>query len=110
MAKHAGPGTRTRLRVRYLPGAMELEVADDGRGRPGPPRPNSGWGCPACGNGWRACGCADGAPPTNGGFLVRATVPLGAGPASSGPSDTSDPAGTQDGAVAAGTVTGEARP
>lgn len=111
VVKHAGPGTRTRLRVRYLPGAMELEVADDGRGRPGPPRPNSGLGLPGMRERVASLrGVLTAHPRTNGGFLVRATVPLGAGPASSGPSDTSDPAGTQDAAVAAGTVTGEARP
>ncbi|HWR84523.1 MAG TPA: histidine kinase, partial [Rhodoglobus sp.] len=42
--KHAGPGTRARVHLRYAGDAVELEVTDDGLGRPGPPQRGAGLG------------------------------------------------------------------
>lgn len=74
--KHAGPGARADVRLRYLAGAVELEVTDDGVGRPAR-SPGSGLGLV----GIRERVAADGGtlearPRARGGFLVRATVPL----------------------------------
>lgn len=77
VVKHAGPGTRTQLRVRHLPDAIELEVTDDGLGRPGPPSPGSGLGL--LGMRERVAslrGELTAQPRSQGGFIVRATVPL----------------------------------
>ncbi|WP_246071740.1 sensor histidine kinase [Miniimonas arenae] len=77
VAKHAGPGTRTRIAVRYLPGAVELEVSDDGRGRPGPPPAGGGLGQ----RGMRERvasmrGELLAEPRSGSGYVVRARVPL----------------------------------
>jgi signal transduction histidine kinase len=76
--KHAGPA-RARVKVRYGPGALEIEVADDGRG--GSPATATGHGL----TGMRERVAVYGgelaaAPRHDGGFAVRARLPLG-GPA-----------------------------
>lgn len=76
--KHTGSGTRTRVRLRYLPGCVELEIADDGLGRP-LPRPRGG-GLGLRGMRERVAamrGTLTAEPRRTGGFLVRATVPDG---------------------------------
>lgn len=74
--KHAGPDAHADVRLRYLADAVELEVTDDGVGRP-TTAPGSGLGLV----GIRERVAADGGtlearPRARGGFLVRATVPL----------------------------------
>lgn len=75
--KHAGVGARADVRLRYLPDAVELEVADDGSGARRPAAPSTGLGLV----GMRERVGADGGtleagPRPRGGFLVRARVPL----------------------------------
>lgn len=78
--KHAGVGARVDVRLRYQDDAVELEVADDGRGsRRGPRIPSSGLGLV----GMRERVTADGGTLEagrrgRGGYLVRARVPLAA--------------------------------
>jgi len=78
--KHAGPRAGADVRLRYLDGAVELEVSDDGSGgrrsRAGR-LPSTGLGLV----GMRERVAADGGtllaePRTRGGFVVRARVPL----------------------------------
>lgn len=75
--KHGGVRARADVRLRYLPGAVELEVADDGAGGRTTGLPSSGLGLV----GMRERVAADGGtleagPRQRGGFLVRAHVPL----------------------------------
>ncbi|MCL3860802.1 histidine kinase [Actinotalea sp. K2] len=75
--KHGGARARADVRLRYLPGAVELEVADDGAGGRRPGGHSSGLGLV----GMRERVGADGGtleagPRRRGGFLVRAQVPL----------------------------------
>jgi len=77
--KHAGPGTRTRVHLRYTDGAVELEVADDGLGRPGPKQRGAGLGL--LGMRERIAtlgGSLDVGPRSESGWVVRATVSVGA--------------------------------
>ena len=77
VVKHAGPGTRVSLRVRYLPGLVELEVADDGAGRPTPGKPAAGIGLPGMRERVATLGGQFTAAPLRaGGYVVRARVPL----------------------------------
>ncbi|WP_230673455.1 sensor histidine kinase [Rathayibacter sp. Leaf248] len=76
--KHAGPGTRARVHVRYDDAAVELEVADDGLGRPGPRQRNGGLGL--VGMRERAAtldGTLEAGPRAGSGWVVRVAVPLG---------------------------------
>ncbi|WP_146168328.1 sensor histidine kinase [Rathayibacter caricis] len=76
--KHAGPGTRARVHVRYGGSAVELEVADDGLGRPGPRQRNGGLGL--VGMRERAAtldGVLEAGPRAGSGWVVRVAVPLG---------------------------------
>ncbi|MBU4214520.1 MAG: sensor histidine kinase [Actinobacteria bacterium] len=76
--RHAGPTARATVRLRYLPGSVELEVSDDGGGgRPLTRLPSSGLGL----LGMQERVGADGGtlyvgPRSRGGFVVRATVPV----------------------------------
>jgi len=75
--KHAGPGTRVRVHLRFGEHDVELEVADDGRGRPGPPLRGAGLGL--LGMRERAAslgGRLEAAHRTGSGWLVRIAVPL----------------------------------
>lgn len=76
--KHAGGDAQVDMRLRYLPGAVELEVADDGAGRRRrPPRRGTG-GLGLVGMQERV-GATGGTlhtgPRRDGGFLVRAQLP-----------------------------------
>ncbi|NQX03489.1 sensor histidine kinase [Rathayibacter sp. VKM Ac-2856] len=76
--KHAGPGTRARVHLRYTGDSVELEVADDGLGRPGPRRQGGGLGL--LGMRERAAtldGSLDAGPRSGSGWVVRVAVPLG---------------------------------
>lgn len=76
--KHAGPGTRASVTVRYDDDAVELEVADDGLGRPGPRQRSGGLGL--VGMRERAAtldGTFEAAARSGSGWVVRVSVPLG---------------------------------
>jgi signal transduction histidine kinase len=79
VVRHAGPATAT-VRVGYEPDALVVEVADTGRGRPlGAARPG---GHGIAGMRERAVavgGTLQAGPSADGGFLVRARLPVGAG-------------------------------
>ena len=75
VVKHAGPGTRTQVRLRYSDGWAEVEVSDDGRGRPGP-APSGGLGI--AGMHERVASLAGQihvGPRSGSGFVVRASFP-----------------------------------
>lgn len=77
--KHAGPGTRTRVHLRYGDGTIELEVADDGRGRPGPKQRGAGLGLLGMRERTAALGASlEVGARAESGWVVRVTVPLGA--------------------------------
>lgn len=75
--KHAGPGARAQVRLRYLADAVELEIADDGGTGPHPTVPAS---CGLGQTGMRERAAAVGGSVEMGasgdGYLVRARVPL----------------------------------
>ena len=77
--KHAGSNAAVDLRLRYLPDAVELEIADDGAGRRARPlRPAAG-GLGLVGMRERVStegGTLHVSPRREGGFLVRAQLPL----------------------------------
>jgi signal transduction histidine kinase len=79
VVRHAGPATAT-VRVGYEPGAVVVEIADTGRGRPsGAARP-AGHGI--AGMRERAAavgGTLEAGPSAEGGFRVRARLPFGDG-------------------------------
>lgn len=76
--KHAGPGTRARVHVRHGGGSIELEVADDGIGRPGPRQRSGGLGLVGMRERASALGGTLEAKARSGsGWVVRVTVPLG---------------------------------
>src|SRR5699024_9697403 len=77
--KHVGTAARVDVRLRYLADAVELEVADDGAGRRRRTGPRVGGGLGIVGMRERVG--ADGGelhigPRREGGFLVRARLPL----------------------------------
>lgn len=78
--KHAGAGAAVDIRLRYLPEAVEVEIADDGAGRRRRAwRPN-GKGLGLIGMQERVSahgGTLHTGPRRTGGFLVRAQLPLG---------------------------------
>jgi len=77
--KHAGASARADVRVRYLEGALEVEVSDDGSGARRTSTRSAGLGLVgmrervAAGGGTLTAG-----PRARGGFLVRARLPLAA--------------------------------
>jgi len=74
--RHAG-ATRVDVRLRYLPGAVEVEVVDDGRGGSGPPATRRGLGL--AGMRERVAvhdGDLEVGPRPAGGYRVRARLPL----------------------------------
>jgi signal transduction histidine kinase len=75
--KHAGPGTRARVHLRYSTAAVELEVTDDGLGRPGPQQRSGGLGLLGMRERMAALGGTLEAKARSGtGWVVRVTVPL----------------------------------
>lgn len=75
--KHAGPGTRTRVHLRYADGTIELEVADDGRGRPGPKQRGAGLGLLGMRERTAALGAnLEAGARADSGWVVRVTVPF----------------------------------
>jgi signal transduction histidine kinase len=75
--KHAGPATAV-VHVRYEPGEIVVEVADDGRGGNGAPRQNGGHGL--LGMKERVAvwgGTLDAGPVAAGGYRVLARLPYG---------------------------------
>jgi signal transduction histidine kinase len=78
--KHAGPGARARVHLRYDKSSIELEVTDDGLGRPGPPQRNGGLGLLGIRERVSALGgTLEAKPRTGSGWVVRVAVPLQAG-------------------------------
>jgi signal transduction histidine kinase len=74
--KHAGPGTRARVHVRYGDADVELEVTDDGLGRPGPRQRSGGLGLRGMRERADALGGSlDAAAREGTGWVVRVTVP-----------------------------------
>ncbi len=74
--KHAGPRASAVVRVRWLEGAVALEVLDDGRGAGAAPAPPGGQGL--VGMRERAAltgGSVEAGPAPGGGWRVRALVP-----------------------------------
>lgn len=87
--KHAGPSARADVRLRYLEDSVELEVTDDGSGRPARTGPSTAPGSGLGLVGIRERVASDGGtlearPLSRGGFLVRATIPLDRGEARRG--------------------------
>jgi signal transduction histidine kinase len=77
--KHAGPGTRVQVHLRYGGDTVELEVADDGLGRPGPRQRGGGLGLLGMRERTAALGGTLEAKARAGsGWVVRVTVPLAA--------------------------------
>jgi signal transduction histidine kinase len=79
VARHAGPTTAT-VKVGYEPDAVVLEIADTGSGRPSGAARSAGHGI--AGMRERAAavgGTLQAGPDGDGGFLVRARLPLGVG-------------------------------
>ena len=77
--KHAG-ASRADVRVRYRPGALELEIVDDGRGASAASQNSGGLGL--IGMRERAAlhgGQLTAGPRSGGGFAVRATLPTSNG-------------------------------
>ncbi|NQX14108.1 sensor histidine kinase [Microbacteriaceae bacterium VKM Ac-2855] len=77
--KHAGAGAQVDLRVRYLDGAVEVEVSDHGGVRGRAESAASGGGLGQIGMRERMAavgGVIEMRPNTRGGYLVRARVPL----------------------------------
>uniref|UniRef100_UPI003436B0CA sensor histidine kinase n=1 Tax=uncultured Tessaracoccus sp. TaxID=905023 RepID=UPI003436B0CA len=77
-SKHAGPYATVHVRLRGLPDAVELEVADDGRGT-ATTLPGTGTGLIGMRERITAVGgTLDAGPKPRGGFRIRATIPAGA--------------------------------
>lgn len=77
--KHAGSTAAVDLRLRYLPDAVELEIADDGAGRRPRPLRHVAGGLGLVGMRERVStegGTLHVSPRREGGFLVRAQLPL----------------------------------
>lgn len=76
--RHAGPA-RARVSVDYQPGAVEIEVTDDGSARPGVPPQPGGHGIAGMRERSAAVGgTLDAGAMAAGGFRVRARLPLAA--------------------------------
>ncbi len=92
--KHAGGDAQVDIRLRYLPDAVELEVADDGAGRRRRPARLRTGGLGLVGMQERVGatgGTLHAGPRRDGGFLVRAQLPLSAAdPPAGTPARTGD--------------------
>src|SRR5690606_25407073 len=77
--KHSGAGTRVRAHLRYAPGSIELEVSDDGRGRPGPPAGGASLGLLGMRERAASLGATlEAASRAESGWVVRVAIPLDA--------------------------------
>jgi signal transduction histidine kinase len=87
--RHAGPAASVGIVLRYRPGALDIEVTDDGAGAPAPGGPAGDSGGPdAAGGGHGLTGMAErvsalggtvrARPRPGGGFEVVAQLPFGA--------------------------------
>ncbi|MPV89877.1 sensor histidine kinase [Georgenia ruanii] len=90
--KHAGPGARITVLLQWLPGALTLQVDDDGRGAAAP---SDGKGQGLVGMRERAAlfgGTVQAGPRPGGGFRVRVQLPLPElGAATTAPAPVSPP-------------------
>jgi len=76
--KHAGPATRTRVHLRYTDDVVELEITDDGLGRPGPKQRGDGLGLLGMQERIDTLGGSlDVGPRSGSGWVVRANVMVG---------------------------------
>lgn len=81
--KHGGPGAQSELRLRYLDGALEIEVSDDGAGSAAHAPPGERGFIPSHGMGLIGMrervaavgGTLEVGPKARGGYLVRALFP-----------------------------------
>ncbi|PWD52419.1 sensor histidine kinase [Serinibacter arcticus] len=88
VVKHAGPGARASVRLRYDVDTVELEVSDDGAGRPSR-APGAGLGLLGMQERVKTlAGTLVTQPRLGGGFVVRASVPLPFAAVTPGRSDT----------------------
>ncbi|MFC4058649.1 sensor histidine kinase [Planomonospora corallina] len=87
--KHAA-GARASVRLAYLPGAVEVEVLDDGLGgRPGQERSGGGFGLGGMAERVALCGGQlHTGPRPSGGFRVHARIPASAGPDPASPKES----------------------
>lgn len=78
VVKHAGPGTKATVRLRHEPESVELEIADDGGGRPVRPAVGAGLGLIGMRERVESLGgtLRAGARSTSRGYIVIARVPL----------------------------------
>jgi signal transduction histidine kinase len=78
--KHAGASARADVRLRWLPGVVEVEVSDDGTGGRRGAAPSTGLGLVGMRERVAAVGgTLTAGPRERGGFLVRARLPVSAG-------------------------------
>lgn len=104
--KHAGNDAKVDTRLRYLPDAVELEVADDGAGKRRRPMREAAGGLGLVGMRERVAtdgGMLHAGPRRDGGFLVRAQVPFW----SATTPDDEGPQGAADGATHPGNAGAE---
>lgn len=74
--KHAGPGARADVRVRYLAGQLEVEISDDGAASRAARAPGLGVGQTGMTERVAAVGgTIEMGPKSRGGYLVRAAIP-----------------------------------
>jgi signal transduction histidine kinase len=79
VAKHAGPGTRATVTMRWLPGRLHIEVTDDGAGRPTGDAASLSTGHGLAGLAERIAGLGgrlEAGTAAGAGFRVSATVPM----------------------------------
>lgn len=94
--RHVPGAERVELRIVHTPGAVEIEVLDDGPPAGASDAPTQGSGRGLVGIGERAAilgGTCEAGRQPGGGWRVTVTLPLGAGPHDDGRRDDDDPAG-----------------
>ena len=78
--KHAGTGAHADVRVRYLPGQLEVEISDDGAASRSSRAPGLGVGQTGMAERVAAVGgTIEMGPKSRGGYLVRAAIPTSTG-------------------------------
>lgn len=75
--KHAGPGATARVRLRYTPTEIDLEISDTGPARPAGPGGTAGHGLTGIRERALVYGGEVAAGPAGTGWRVRARMPLG---------------------------------